>query len=126
MRPGWRWPLVRARLPPPSAAWRSRWGWLCGSLFFLILLRWLNFTFREYSAIPWPLAWLPTALLAAYCGLYLGVFAAAVAWITSRRSSLLATLAAPFLWVAVEWLRGRLMGGFPWGTLGYSQYRRCR
>src|SRR5439155_1489486 len=31
---------------------------------------------------------------------------------------------APFLWVTGEWVRARLLGGFPWGTLGYSQYLR--
>ena len=31
---------------------------------------------------------------------------------------------APFLWVGGEWIRGHLLGGFPWGTLGYSQYLR--
>src|SRR5947207_2748575 len=30
--------------------------------------------------------------------------------------------AAPALWVAGEWIRGWLMGGFPWGLLGYSQH----
>ena len=29
---------------------------------------------------------------------------------------------APVLWVAGEWIRGHLMGGFPWGLLGYSQH----
>src|SRR5688572_33027385 len=43
------------------------WGWLTGTVFFLILLRWLDHTFRVYSAIPWPLTWLPIAGLAAYC-----------------------------------------------------------
>jgi apolipoprotein N-acyltransferase len=98
-------------------------GWFGGFLFFLILLRWLNFTFRVYSSIPWPLVWLPTALLAAYCGLYAGLFAAALAWIRARRSPGVAIAAAPFLWVAGEWVRGWLMGGFPWGHLGYTQYR---
>jgi apolipoprotein N-acyltransferase len=107
------------RRPRPALAL----GWLGGFLFFLILLRWLNFTFREYSAIPWPLTWLPTALLAAYCGLYVGLYTGAVAWIVHRRSALMATAAAPFLWIALEWLRGRVLGGFPWGSLGYSQYR---
>jgi apolipoprotein N-acyltransferase len=99
-------------------------GWFGGFLFFLILLRWLNFTFRVYSAIPWPLTWLPTMLLAAYCGLYVGLFAAALSWIAARRSMLAAIAGAPFLWVAAEWVRGWLLGGFPWGSLGYSQYRQ--
>src|SRR5436189_5988426 len=30
--------------------------------------------------------------------------------------------AAPFLWGAGEWSRGHLLGRFPWGLLGYSQY----
>jgi len=99
-------------------------GWFAGFLFFLILLRWLDFTFRVYSAIPWPLTWLPTMLLAAYCGLYVGLFAGALSWLARRRSPTLAVAAAPFLWVTAEWVRGWLMGGFPWGTLGYSQYRQ--
>lgn len=99
-------------------------GWFGGFLFFLILLRWLNFTFRVYSAIPWPLTWLPTTLLAAYCGLYVGLFAGTLSWLGKRRSAAIAITAAPFLWVTAEWVRGWLMGGFPWGYLGYSQYRQ--
>ena len=98
-------------------------GWLGGFVFFLLLLRWLNFTFSVYSAIPWPLVWFPTALLAAYCGLYTGLFAGVLSWIASRGSSLTAIAVAPFVWVAAEWVRGWLMGGFPWGSLGYSQHR---
>jgi apolipoprotein N-acyltransferase len=99
-------------------------GWLGGFVFFLLLLRWLNFTFRVYSTIPWPLVWVPTALLAAYCGLYVGLFASTLAWIAARRSIPSAAVAAPFVWVVLEWVRGWLMGGFPWGNLGYSQYRQ--
>jgi apolipoprotein N-acyltransferase len=97
------------------------WGWLFGTVHFLVLLRWLDFTFRTYSAIPWPLTWAPTLALAGYCGLYAGGWAAAVSWL-GRRSVAWALGAAPFVWVAGEWVRGHLMGGFPWGLLGYSQY----
>jgi len=114
--------LVVALTRAPRAA--LGWGWLHGTLFFLVLLRWLDHTFQTYSAIPWPATWLPILALAAYLGLYTGAVAAALAWIARRRSPGLALLAAPFLWVAAEWVRGRLLGGFPWGTLGYSQHLR--
>jgi apolipoprotein N-acyltransferase len=98
------------------------WGWLVGTVFFVVLLRWLDHTFRVYSAIPWPLTWLPVTALAAYCGLYFGLVSLAMAWVRRRLGPGAALLLAPALWVSAEWLRGRLMGGFPWGLVGYSQY----
>ncbi len=100
------------------------WGWLYGTVFFLVLLRWLDYTFRTFSAIPWPLTWGPTFLLAAWCGLHVAVVSGLVAWLARRRSPAWALATAPCLWVGAEWLRGHLLGGFPWGTLGYSQYMR--
>jgi apolipoprotein N-acyltransferase len=97
-------------------------GWLAGTVFYVVLLRWLDHTFLHYSAIPWPLTWLPIAALAAYCGLYLGLLAGAVAWLRARLGTGPALTLAPALWVVGEWLRGWLMGGFPWGLLGYSQH----
>jgi apolipoprotein N-acyltransferase len=110
--------VAAARAEPRQAL---AWGCVFGFVFFAVLLRWLNFTFRLYSAIPGPIAWVPTALLAAYCGLFVGGVAWAVSWIGARLSRAAALTAAPFLWVAAEWLRGHLFGGFPWGTLGYTQ-----
>ena len=70
----------RARPARPRMAFA--WGWLFGIVFFLVLLRWLNFTFRTFSAIPWPLTWGPTLLLSAWCGLYIGaVVAGVMAWL---------------------------------------------
>ena len=114
--------LATIRLPRTAFLW----GWASGTLFFAVLLRWLQFTFQVYSAIPWPLMYGPVLLLAAYCGVWTGAVAWAVSWLTARRSAALALALAPFLWVAAEWLRGHLFGGFPWGTLGYSQYLRVR
>jgi apolipoprotein N-acyltransferase len=112
--------FVMALARAPRAA--LGWGWLFGLVYFLVLLRWLNYTFTTYSAIPWPLTLVPTFLLAAYCGLYTGLVCAAVAWTARRRSPAWALALAPFFWVAGEWVRGHLMGGFPWGSLGYTQY----
>jgi apolipoprotein N-acyltransferase len=96
-------------------------GWLHGLVFFTVLLRWLDHTFRTYSAIPWPVTWLPILALAGYCGLYTGLVAAAMSWLARRRRPGWGLTAAPFLWVAGEWVRGHLFSGFPWGLLGYSQ-----
>lgn len=97
-------------------------GWLLGTAFFLVLLRWLDHTFGHYSAIPWPLSWLPIAALAGYCGLYVGAAAAVTAWLVRRLGPGPALAMIPPAWVAGEWVRGHLMGGFPWGLLGYSQH----
>lgn len=106
----------------PRSALRE--GWLLGALFFTLLLSWLDYTFRTYSAIPWPLTWLPILGLAGYLGLYVGGVAAGMNWLARRLGSGWALAAAPFLWVASEWARGHLFSGFPWGLLGYSQYRQ--
>ena len=64
-----RWPSR----PRPAAARRAAAtaGWPAPSS-SSCCCRWLDHTFRHYSAIPWPLSWLPILLLAAYCGLYVG------------------------------------------------------
>ena len=116
--------LVVAILTPPRAAFW--WGLLYGAVFFLVLLRWLNFTFRVYSSIPGPLVLLPTALLAGYCAFWIGGVSWAVSRVSARWSISWALALAPFFWVAAEWLRGHVLGGFPWGTLGYSQYLQLR
>jgi apolipoprotein N-acyltransferase len=115
--------VVAVFTPPRTAFW---WGLLYGGVFFLVLLRWLNFTFRVYSTIPGPLVLLPTILLAGYCAFWIGGVAWAVSRVAARWSTGAALLLAPFFWVAAEWLRGHLLGGFPWGTLGYSQYLQLR
>ena len=116
--------LAVATMRAPRTAFL--WGWASGTLFFVVLLRWLQYTFQVYSAIPWPLVYGPVFLLAAICGAWTGGVTWVVSWLTRRRSAALALALAPFLWVAAEWLRGHLFGGFPWGTLGYSQYLRLR
>jgi apolipoprotein N-acyltransferase len=114
--------LVAAMVEPPRAAFLL--GWLGGLAFFVPLLRWLDFTFTMYSAIPWPLTWGPIVLLAGYCALWVGAVCTGMAVIARSAGVGWASAAAPFLWVAAEWGRGQLFGGFPWGLVAYSQYAR--
>ena len=89
--------LVTAIGTPPRVAFG--WGWLYGLAFFLVLLRWLDYTFRTYSAIPWPLTWGPLFLLAAWCGLYVAAVSGPVSLIARRLSPGWALATAPCLWV---------------------------
>jgi apolipoprotein N-acyltransferase len=114
--------LVTAVRAQPRTAFA--WGWLYGIAFFLVLLRWLDFTFRTFSAIPWPLTWGPIFLLSAWCGLFVAAASGLVSVVARRGSPAWALAVAPCLWVGGEWLRGHLFGGFPWGTLGYTQHLR--
>src|SRR5262249_59670118 len=119
----WVW-LVPALLSGLSRSLRGALadGWLSGTVFYCVLLRWLDHTFRHFSAIPWPITWLPIVALAAYCGLYTALVAAAVAWLRLRIGAGVALLVVPAFLGAGGWGRGHLIDGFPWGLLGYSQY----
>jgi len=60
-------------------------------------------------------------LLVGYVGMYVGVFTAGWAW-GVRDWPRGVVLMVPALWVALEWIRARALSGFPWASLGYSQY----
>jgi apolipoprotein N-acyltransferase len=54
----------------------------------------------------------------------MGFYYALTTWLISRLSAgqpLRFIVAAPAVWVAVEWIRGWFLSGFPWMSLGYSQ-----
>ena len=97
-------------------------GYVCGATFFAILLYWIPGVMETYGGLPLPVAWLLLALLV----FYLATFFALFAWLVSaawRRHGPIALAFAPVGWVALEIARARLLTGFPWGLLGYSQYR---
>ncbi|HNX90288.1 MAG TPA: apolipoprotein N-acyltransferase [Candidatus Omnitrophota bacterium] len=87
-------------------------AYLAGIVFFGTLLYWLvNVSF------------LGTVLLILYLAVYFGIFGV-VAFLVSKYS--VEILFLPFAWVAVEYLRGHVFSGFPWGFIGYSQYKNTQ
>jgi apolipoprotein N-acyltransferase len=61
-------------------------------------------------------------LLAAYLAIYVGIFALLVR-LATRRWGTAGVWLAPLFWVATEWARSWVGGGFPWVLLGTSQAR---
>ena len=96
-------------------------GAVCGAIFFGALLPWVLIVLFRFSGMPAVIGVLPWFLLVAYLSLYTAIFGGTVAALAGRRGEGTALLAAPVLWTGLEWLRGTLLTGFPWGVLGASQ-----
>ena len=104
--------LMRARRP----GWL---GWLHGFVYWMTALWWIPPTLVTYGRMPFPAAVPLVGLLAAYLALFHAAFAGLGAWIW-RRGGLLPWIGLPALWVALEWLRTYLGGGFPWNLAAYA------
>ncbi len=127
------WALCFARQPLNGVSWvalvplllllgqRRAWffGFLHGLAFWLVSVPWIAPTLEVYGQLP---AWMARLALVALC-LYLGSFTALFAFLARpvwQRGGVLALIGPPTLWVAVEWLRAHLLGGFPWNLAAYA------
>jgi apolipoprotein N-acyltransferase len=93
-------------------------GWLSGTVGFFVAMSWVADTVHTFGALPYVLAYPIALLLAAYLGLYTGLFALGCRFLFGRRVPLV--LAAPVLWVSLEFLRTHLVTGMPWNPLGLA------
>jgi apolipoprotein N-acyltransferase len=94
-------------------------GWLQGAAFYGLSVPWFYTVMRQYGPLPVLQAGAVFALVIFVTAAFHAAFACAVAWI-GRSSVTRACVAAPFLWVAVEFGLMHLPAiGFPWNLLGY-------
>jgi apolipoprotein N-acyltransferase len=114
------WQGRPGRLPgqPPHRAFLM--GLVTGTVYFVGTIYWTGDVLAGFGGLATPLAIFAMLLLA----LYLALFPAIAALITARlvtRAGARALFLAPPAWVATEFFRGYLFGGFPWVPLGNSQ-----
>ena len=103
-------------------AWAFRYGVLCGYVFGWATTWSIAEMGARYFGLSLPLA---VVAFASYylvvCGMPFGIFAAGTAVLLRSPDPGRAGLLISLLWVATEFLRGRLIGQ-PWALLGYTQH----
>lgn len=121
-------PLISiARYSTPRDSFK--WGFVSGLVFWLSSVSWL---IRLVSAGgPFMVVIFGWVALSAYCSLYTGAFLAVISMLFrngqnngySKWKNFILLPAIPLVWVGFEYLRSILFTGFPWNTLGISQFR---
>jgi len=103
--------------PPRRALW---FGMVTGLVYFAGTVYWTSNVLAVFGGMPMILAVVAMLVLAAYLAIYPAIAAMVLASLIARagRSAL---FFAPAAWIATEYLRGLLFGGFPWVPLGNSQ-----
>ena len=115
---GWRGRAGVLPGQPPLRAFGL--GLAAGVVYFAGTIYWTSTVVATFGGLATPVAMVAMLLLA----LYMALFPAITALITSRlmnRAGAVGLLFTPAAWVATEFFRGVLFGGFPWVPLGNSQ-----
>ena len=100
------------------AFWR---GFLFGVVEFVFGVYWLYISIHIIGGAPLWLTLLIIAALVALMAVYSALVCALGVWLMPRPGPLRWIFVLPALWTLLEWLRGWLLTGFPWLSLGYSQ-----
>ena len=95
-------------------------GWLQGAAFYGLSVPWFYTVMRQYGPLPVMQAGGVFLLVVFVCATVHAAFAAGVSWL-GRFGMARACVAAPFLWVSMEFVLLHLPAiGFPWNLLGYA------
>jgi len=112
-------PLLLA-LTSETNPWRAfALAYLSGAVFLGGSCYWFVGVTRQYGGLSLSLALLALLLFLVVFSFSFGAFGLVVGGV-ARKSSALALLLSPFLWVAIELARTFLITGFPWNLLGYG------
>lgn len=105
-------------LSPKRGFWA---GWFFGFGYFGLCVNWVYNSIYLFGSATAPLAGAVTLLFV----LVMTLFPATCVWAFLRLKNKIAwplrALLFASLWVLLELARGKIMGGFPWALLGYSQ-----
>jgi apolipoprotein N-acyltransferase len=111
--------LIAINRKGPGAAFKL--GLVSGIVAYGGILYWVNIVMTTYGKLHFTVSFTLYVFLSAYLALYVGI----VTLLTRRgeEAGISPLLSFPLLWVGLEFVRAFILTGFPWASLGYSQYR---
>ena len=101
-------------------------GFITGFVFYIGVIYWIVIAMTKYGSIPMAIGIAVLILLSGYLAIYLSLFTFLLSYFCNQQSSIsnqLRYILAPFLWVTLELIRAHFLTGFPWASLGYSQFK---
>ncbi len=103
-----------------TSSWKSAFlhGYLTGAIFFFGLIYWIALLYPFANIFLTAFAYL---LLAGYLAMYAGIFSALLHGLPWK-SGLPFIFIAPVIWTGLEWVCSWMVTGFPWGSMGYTQW----
>jgi apolipoprotein N-acyltransferase len=96
-------------------------GFLAGMISYGGILYWINIVVTTFGKLPLVVSICVYLLLVAYLAFFFFILFFLVR--KAEQKGIPVVVSFPFLWVGLEFLRSFLFTGFPWASLGYSQYR---
>jgi apolipoprotein N-acyltransferase len=118
--------VMLALVPLLGAVWGKEWhfacrmGFLAGVVHFGTLLWWISPTISKYGNLSGWVAWPVFGLLVCYLAIFPAIWSGFVGYWTAGRSHRLLSLTLAGTWTLLEWARGHVLSGFPWGYLAYT------
>ncbi len=97
-------------------------GFTTGFIYFLGTTYWVVNSIYYYGPLPFSLSITILFGMVIILSLYIGLFGF-LYQLLSKRLPLPSSILAPLLWTSIELARTYLLSGFPWSSLGYSQYK---
>lgn len=115
-------PLLLSILIESDSRTAFRSGFTTGFIYFLGTTYWVVNSIYYYGRLPFYLSILILLGMVLILSLYIALFSF-LYHLVFKTIALPSSLLVPLLWTSLEIVRTYLLSGFPWSSLGYSQYR---